>query len=179
MAKYYELREQIEQMHPALNASSDVAKDAPLMRRNAPLVHTNTLTKTLTKKDTDTLHKKCIWFDEQMGGAWLNFAKAQSPAGRFNKNKFAEAIMRMRTKFSMTEDQIAYMLTWIKSDQFWAKIAISPASLLKPSKSNPDITKLEQVIISIKSRKKSKSERVMDSILRTETEVGYNPLELK
>lgn len=98
--------------------------------------------------------------------------KTMSPNGRFNQIGFANAIMKMRTKHDMTEEMISYMLTWIKADDFWAKNALSPASLLKPSPSNPDITKLDRVISSIKSRKKTQSEKVYDAVLEAEKELA-------
>ena len=138
----------------------------------------------LTKNQTKTLTRKSSYtdFDYGMAKLWHNYAKSISPNGRFVEIKFAEAIMKMRTKFSMTEDQIEYMLKWIKDDEFWCNKAISPASLLKASKAMPEITKLEQIILAITARKKTKSEKVMESILATEAEVmdpnWKSPLEI-
>lgn len=137
-------------------------------------------TNTHTNTHTNTPHKKCVPFDHDMAKRWLDYNRLKSPNGRFNELKFSEAIMRMRTKFSMAEKDIGDMLTWIQQDDFWGKLSPSPVGLLRKSPSEPDLTKLEQVLKQISGRKKSKSERVMDSILKNESEVDpdYNPLRL-
>lgn len=153
------------------------AKSAACNRQKVPdVLITNTHTKTHTK----TPHKKCIPFDLTMAKRWLDYNKVKSPNGKFNELKFAEAIMKMRTRFSMAERNIEEMLTWIQQDDFWGKISPSPVGLLRKSPSEPDLTKLEQVLKQIMGRKKSKSERVMESIIKNEREVDpdYNPLRL-
>ena len=185
---YYTINDEcyykMEQMHNAEFASSTTQNLRSLNTQNLRDVPSNNLTKNLTKntrRRANELHKSCVPFDETMANEWMTWAKTMSPNGRFNLTAFANAIMKMRTKFELSEQQITFMLEWIKADDFWAKNAISPASLLKPSPSDPSVSKLDRVISSIKARKKSKSERVMESILRTESEVlpdDYNPLRL-
>ena len=117
-------------------------------------------------KSPDEFHKKCSPFDIGMAEKWIEFAKAHSKNGRFKLPQFAEAIMRMRTKFELTEEQIGFMLNWIRQDEFWCTNALSPVSLLKKSKSCPEITKLEQVINRIKSRKKTEKEKLYESAMK-------------
>lgn len=101
----------------------------------------------------------------------MTFARSQTPHGKFKLDKFTESITKMRVKFEMTEHQIEFLLGWVQADEFWRNNAISPASLLKPSKSNPEITKLEQVILSLQNRKKTESEQIYDTMQQVKAEL--------
>ena len=160
----------IEHMHLLESSSSICSNLADVL-----------ITKNHTKNHTKNIpHKKCIPFDFDIAKRWLDYNKIKSPKGKFNENKFAEAIMRMRTRISYSEQYIESLFKWMLQDHFYSKLSPSPAGLLKPSPSNPDLTKLEVMAIHYEGRKKSKSERVMDSILKNESEVepDYNPLRL-
>ena len=106
-----------------------------------------------------------------MSKQWLSFAKSKSPNGRFTEIAFAEAINKMRLKFHLTEQQIEFMLNWIRNDDFWCTNALSPVSLLKKSKSCPEITKLEQVINRIKARKKTEKEKLYDAAMKFDADL--------
>ena len=180
----YESYRKMCEMHLADFASSDNAEFAQSNVQDLPVLLTKTLTNTLTKTHTRRvieLHKNCIPFDEEIAAQWLDHAKSITPNGRYNKIGFANAIMKIRTKQSMSEDQIRYLLNFIKADDFWKTRATSPEALFKKSKADSALTKLDQVVKAIMGRKKTKSERVMESILRTEASVmadDYDPLRL-
>jgi hypothetical protein len=109
-------------------------------------------------------------FDVQTAECWLTYATSTTPHGRFNLEKFTEAITKMRINFDMTPEQITYMLDWVQNDDFWRPNAISPVNLLKPSKSNPELRKLDHVIKAIRFRKKTHTEQVMDALERVEAD---------
>jgi hypothetical protein len=175
----FEMYGQIVNMHLVKMSKSDLVKMSISSSSECPNLHTNTHTKTLTK--TLSPHKDLTPFDSVMAKRWLDYNRVKAPNGRFNELKFAEAMMKMRTKFQMSEQDIEGLLNWIQNDDFYNKISPSPVGLLRKSPSDPDLTKLEVVIKQIVGRKKSKSERVMDSILKTEGDIepDYNPLRLK
>jgi len=161
-----------------LNVAGHVAKSATCMWQNLPHVPiTNTLTNTHKKNSP---HKKCIPSDLHLAKRWLDFVRIKTPKGKFNEMKFAESIMRMRTRFSLAPEAIEKMFKWIQDDKFWSGLSPSPSGLLRKSPSDPDITKLEQVMKQMASGPKSKSERVMESILKTEVDIepDYDPLRL-
>jgi hypothetical protein len=110
-------------------------------------------------------------FDRRVSENWFNWAKTECPHGKFKMDQFTLALTKMRVNFSLNENQINFILEFVQKDEFWGKNAISPASLLKASKSMPDITKLEQVINSLKHRKKSSSEKAIETAMKVSAEI--------
>ena len=157
---------------PVVKKSFSCSQSDLLIRSECP--NASILTKIHTKIHTKSPHKDCIPFDLSMAKRWLDYCKIKSPNGKFNELKFAEAIMRYRTKFSLTEQMIEDLLTWIQQDDFWNKLSPSPVGLLRKSPSEPDLTKLEQVIKQIMGRKKTQSEKVFETAQKIAAEIDLD-----
>lgn len=111
-------------------------------------------------------------FDRQLGQEWFDWSKQQRPKGKFKLDKFVEAISRFRySPYDLTEQQIRFVFDFIRGDEFWSANALSPDRLRAKSKSNPDLTKLDQIILALKRRKKSRSERTIEVAASIEHEV--------
>ena len=104
--------------------------------------------------------------DRAIAQNWLDWSLEQTPKGKYNLEKFQESICKMRVNFDLTSTHIEQLFQYIKDDEFWKNNAISPSSLLKPSKREPEITKLEQVIRGLKGRKKTQDEKLQESLER-------------
>jgi len=104
--------------------------------------------------------------DREIAQNWLRWAKTETPKGRYSLEKFTESVCKIRVNHDLTYGHIDQLLQYVMKDNFWKNKALSPTSLLKPSKSEPEITKLEQVVRSIQGRKKTQDELLRESLER-------------
>lgn len=105
-------------------------------------------------------------FDNQMAQKWLEFALEQQPKAKYNLDKFKLTICKFRIERDFSEEGVEELLKFIKGDyKFWRQNAISPVPLLNPSNSDPDITKLDQVISDYKTKSPlSKDAKMIDEM---------------
>ena len=127
--------------------------------------------KKVSDKSSPPINKKIpqIWiskisdFDDQLADKWLDHANdLSSSRTNYSRDAFRLAICKMREVHKLDHGKIAHVLDFVSTDDFWKGKALSPVSLLKPSKSDPSITKLEQIIRSIKFKPKSKADKTRD-----------------
>ena len=110
--------------------------------------------------------------DRAIAKDWFEYANQVTPKNSYTIEKFEEAICRIRVTHGYTNTHIRQLFEFIKQDEFWCSRAVSPLALLKPSKSDPGIIKLEQVVRSLKHRPKSKMEKLEEDLARQVQEGG-------
>jgi hypothetical protein len=108
--------------------------------------------------------------DRLLADMWLNHAKEMSTSKKvkLSQDDFSLAVCKMRVEHGLRLDQIEHVLHFVSTDEFWRGKALSPMSLLRPSKSDPTIPKLEQVIRQIKNKKLSPIEKSLQVLNTTD-----------
>ena len=104
--------------------------------------------------------------DKQLAKQWFDRANELTPKSKYSLEKFEEALCRIRFDYKFTSDHLVQIFEFIKEDDFWKHNVVSPTSLLKPSKSEPEITKLMQVVRSLKNKPKTEEELLEESFAR-------------
>ena len=104
--------------------------------------------------------------DKQLAKQWFDRANELTPKSKYSLEKFEEALCRIRFDYKFTSDHLVQIFEFIKEDDFWRHNVVSPTSLLKPSKSEPEITKLMQVVRSLKNKPKTEEELLEESFAR-------------
>ena len=112
--------------------------------------------------------------DQSLAEHWHVWSKERTPKGKYDVEKFSEAICKIRVNHNYTIDHVNQIFDFIRNDDFWRNNAISPTSLLKPSKSEPEITKLEQVVRKLRAKPKSKMERLEEELQKDMGEEFYD-----
>ena len=115
--------------------------------------------------------------DRAIAKDWFEYANQVTPKNSYMIEKFEEAICRIRVTHGYTTTHIRQLFEFIKQDEFWQGKAVSPPALLKPSRSDPGIIKLEQVVRSLKHRPKTKMEKLEEDLARQVREGGSSSLE--
>ena len=114
--------------------------------------------------------------DRELAEEWLAYANTVTPNNRYNADGFTAAITKMRVDYGLTHEQVQYMIRWIPQDNFWKDKALSPESMLKPSNSDPGLTKLHQLIKQIKHQKKSPEDAISDMADQLEAEGFFDEM---
>ena len=104
--------------------------------------------------------------DKQLAKQWFDRANELTPKSKYSLEKFEEALCRIRFDYKFTSEHLVQIFEFIKEDDFWKHNVVSPTSLLKPSKSEPEITKLMQVVRSLKNKPKTEEELLEESFAR-------------
>jgi len=74
--------------------------------------------------------------DSELAQKWLAHAFGISPKGKFEKDKFADAIRKSRELMKFSHQEMEALFKFIINDDFWNDKAYSPLGLTKKSKSN-------------------------------------------
>ena len=75
-------------------------------------------------------------FDSDLASRWAEFAKSRKPHLQPNIGDYAKSIRLLRTSDGLTEPQLTKMLAFVRDDEFWQDIALSPVALRGKSKTN-------------------------------------------
>lgn len=113
--------------------------------------------------------------DRTLANLWLEYANSVIPNNRYKPDGFTVAITKMRVNYDLNFDQIRQLLDWIAQDDFWKDKALSPEALLKPSKADPGLSKLHQLLMQLKNRKKTKDQLLQEDLERQVREGGNEP----
>jgi len=89
--------------------------------------------------------------DMDLAKDWVLFAETKTPWRRYDLVKFATDISTLRKISSMSIEQINDIFTWIKNDEFWSGVAISPGSLSKSS-SKTGLRKIDTILLQMKNQ---------------------------
>jgi hypothetical protein len=68
--------------------------------------------------------------DLELADEWAAFARSRSDTVRPNREAYAKAMAQMRG-LGLSPQDIRDTLAWIRSDDFWSRVAWSPVSLVK------------------------------------------------
>ena len=113
--------------------------------------------------------------DKQLAKQWFDRAVELTPKSKYSLEKFEEALCRIRFDYKFTHEHMVQLFEFIKGDDFWKGNVVSPSSLLRPSKSEPEITKLMQVVRAIKNRPKTEEELLEESFARRRAKEREEP----
>lgn len=135
-----------------IRADAHESGDARTLRTNE---RTNERNEQISDKRTHALAK---FNDDDLAIAaqWVIHSESLLPNRKFDLHTFASDISKIRSHANLEPGQCVGLLRWISGDDFWRKNAITPSSLLKRSKSNPDLKKLDLILAQISSSTRDK-----------------------
>jgi len=134
---------------------------------------------TKTRQRT-TVSKKYTEADFAFAEDWVAMAKRNSVwsektnMSRFNVEKFAEAIAKMRRLYDLNDLGIEALIDFIDNDEFWRTNALSPVNLFK--RSNNGLTKIENILTRMK-RVYTKKEKFSKAVQAVENKSWDNPFD--
>ena len=107
--------------------------------------------------------------DRAVAEDWLAFALEQMPWGAknasWNVEAFAAAIGKCRQTLGMLDTGMAEVLGYIRTDDFWRKVAVSPAGLLE-RRGKSGLRKIDNILLRIRESEQPKGKLAeMDAAL--------------
>ena len=176
---------------PVLSSSIGSAQfeHAPVLNSDTGFLYTKNQTKTHTKNPDEPIgsvldlppisplkvkQPKYLAEDLATAKSWLEYALGEmnwkKPNAGFTPEKFAEGIARLRKTANLDHNHIDGLLDFVKRDEFWRKVSLSPVALLKRS-SNGNL-KIDNLLLAMKGALNTKTKQMYDAVEEAFKEMG-------